>query len=542
MHVRYGLLIVLTASAACGSGPTGPKTAETEPAESHIVVMKAQAQPPPDAAPDAAPPSPASLITCAPGTQMMPAPAPEPTWFCAKPDGTRQGPFVTLFPDGTTQIAGNNRGGKLDGTWQRFYPGGALAEAGSYKLGKKDGHWRQLAPDGHPLGEYDMKAGTGTEKYWFSDGPLYRERALRGGLPWGPARIYDHDGTLVDAARFYAGRLEGSHAVGSRSTMRIEEEFHLGVRRNARQIWQFWELVMDEHYDTHGKLDGAFTIWRDAIKQIPRVTGTYDHGKRNGTWSWFDRENNKEEEGDYDEGKKTGAWFEWFENKLVFSGSYTDGKPDGDFVYYNRNGDELGRFTITDGTGMMYTYYPNKKVATKAYLYQGELGGIYEELSFRLPQKVMVEGHYAGGQKHGWWREWDDNHDLVLEEHWRYGRLDGVVHKYDAGQLLVESTYKRGKADGPYTEFRNGKRALAGQFAADRRTGTWTTYDASGDVVLVATYKDGVLDGPWRQLVGGAVVQGQMVAGRRAGTWTRTDRAGAIQKITYDDPGAVTNR
>ena len=49
----------------------------------------------------------------------MAAPAPEPTWFCGRGDGSRHGPFITLFPDGTVQIAGRYKDGKLDGAWQR---------------------------------------------------------------------------------------------------------------------------------------------------------------------------------------------------------------------------------------------------------------------------------------------------------------------------------------------------------------------------------------------------------------------------------------
>jgi antitoxin component YwqK of YwqJK toxin-antitoxin module len=85
-------------------------------------------------------------------------------------------------------------------------------------------------------------------------------------------------------------------------------------------------------------------------------------------------------------------------------------------------------------------------------------------------------------------------------------------------------------------ELRRGKPAVTGQFAADRRTGTWTHYAEDGGVVLIATYKDGVLEGPWRQLVGGVVLEGTMAAGRRAGTWTQTDRGGAVRTLTYEAP------
>src|SRR5438874_1421099 len=83
------------------------------------------------------------------------------------------------------------------------------------------------------------------------------------GVPNGKYAMYDHDGNVVVSAKYLAGKYDGDHVIGSRANLRIEESFKAGVRRDARKIWQFWELVMDENYDLRGRLDGAFTIWRD---------------------------------------------------------------------------------------------------------------------------------------------------------------------------------------------------------------------------------------------------------------------------------------
>ncbi len=519
------LLIVLTTGTACGSGPSSGKPPPVI-GSVELEVIAHLPTVPADAAAVPAPAEPPRLV-CGSATTIQLAPAPEPTYFCGRDTGVRHGPYVSLFPDGTTEISGSYKDGKLDGAWERHYPDGAIVERGQYVAGVKDGTWQQLAETGAVLGEYKLKLGTGTERRWYDDGKPYLQRALRKGMPWGELKVWDHDGALAIAAKQYGSRYDGAKTVGAKNTLRIEETYSNGVRRDARQIWQFWLLVLDEHYDTKGKLDGAFTMWRD--RKIPRVQGTYDHGKKTGTWSWFDRNNNKEREGDFADGKKAGAWFEWYENKLSFSGSYTDGKPDGEFVYYDKAGTELGRFEIHDGTGTMLTFYPNKKPSSKAHYVDGLMTGVYQELTLR--GRVVVEGRYASDKKHGWWREWNDlgaaGLQLQLEQHWRWGKLDGQVKKYENGKLAVVSTYKNGKAEGPYTEYRDGKPAFTGTFAQDRRTGTWTRYDPDGAVTLIATYKEGVLDGPWHQLDGGVVLDGTMLAGRRTGTWTRTDKTGA---------------
>lgn len=484
--------------------------------------------PPVDAAPPPDAPEPPALA-CPDGTTPRPAPAPQPTWFCARADGTRHGPFITTFPDGSVQIEGSYAGGKLDGPWTRHHPGGALAEQGQYVAGLPDGHWRQLSPGGTVLGEYDLKKGTGVQRRWFDDGPLYSERSLRGGAPWGWQKIYEHDGNLAISGKKYGTRWEGDRTVGFKNTLRIEETFKRGTRVGPRKIWQWWALVLDESYDETGKLDGPFAMWRD--KKVPRVQGTYAHGKRVGTWTWFDSRNQKEREGDYADGKKAGPWFEYTDTKLTFQGAFTDGKPDGEFIYYDLRGNELGRFEIHAGTGVMLTFYPNRKPATRTYVKDGEMAGLYQELT--PLGKVVVEGHYLHDRKHGWWRTKTEAGVPTLEEHYRWGKLDGPVRKFIDGALAVEATYKLGKADGTYTEYRGGKPSLTGRFKGDLRDGTWTSYGPDGEVRMIATYKGGVLDGPWTALDGSAVTAGTMVAGRRSGTWTTTPRGGAQTSVTY---------
>src|SRR5665647_2297269 len=150
------LVFVLTMGAGCGSGPSGPNNAPAEPPRTVV------AQVPVDAAPvDASPPP---RLGCEPKTVLALAPAPDPTWFCARADGTRHGPFITMFPDDEIEVAGSYKDGALAGPWARRNIDGAIVEEGHYAAGKKDGHWKQSSAHGTVLGEYDMAGGTGVEK------------------------------------------------------------------------------------------------------------------------------------------------------------------------------------------------------------------------------------------------------------------------------------------------------------------------------------------------------------------------------------------
>ncbi|MBC7977675.1 MAG: hypothetical protein H7138_22080 [Myxococcales bacterium] len=481
----------------------------------------------PDAALPEAPEPPA--LVCDSSTTLSMARAPEPTWRCVTPDGTPHGAFVTIFPDGSPEITGSYDHGMLDGAWQRHAATGEIIETGSYAAGQKTGRWRMTSTDGAVLGEYELRAGTGVEKHWLDDGSLYRVRTLKAGVPHGNEKIYAADGTLVLVARWRNGKLDGPHIVGGRNTLRIEEKLAAGTRVGRRKIWQFWQLIVDEAYDRNGKHHGDYTIWRS--RKVMRVRGTFDHGKRDGLWIWRDREGHKERQGNYLDGKRDGPWTEWADDKIVFTGSYTRGKPSGEFIYYDRNENELGRFSIRRGTGTMLTYWGNRKVASRQQLVRGTPDGPYQELTTR--GQVVVEGQYRDGAKDGVWLESTPDGVPTISKSWKRGRLDGVVKKYVDGKVSTEATYKDGRADGLYVEYRAGKAAVTGQLADDRRTGTWTQIDGEGRVVLTATYQDGVLHGPWRQLLDGIVLEGTMTQGRRTGAWTQTDKAGAVRPLSY---------
>ena len=527
MQRSHTLLGILTLSAACGSPTERPPSVASVIAPTTSHTQQARLPIFRDAGVPDAPGLP--KLVCDADTQPIRAAYPDRAWYCVRADGTRAGPFTTFYPDGAIEIQGRYADGKLDGAWRRHHPAGALAETGTYVAGLRDGVWRQLGPAGNLLGEYTLAHGTGTQRRWLADGSLYSEIALQDGVPHGASRIFDRDGSVIVFANLYHGKPHGKQIAGDKSTLRIEESFVHGVRRGPRTMWRFWALLAEEAYDTKGQLDGAFTLWRD--RRVPRVKGTYAHGERTGTWTWTDRGNHEEREGSYAAGEKSGAWREWWAGKLVFQGTFTAGKPDGDFVYFDRRGNELGRFTMVDGTGTMLTFHANGRPATKTGYVDGKLQGAYEELTAR--GRRIVTGRYLADRKHGTWRETTETGVPTLEQHYKRGLLDGAWKKFVAGKLAVEATYVKGLADGTYTEYRDGKPSLVGQLAAGRRTGTWISYAADGAITLTATYVDGVLDGPWHQITGGAVIDGQMHRGHRAGTWTQTDRAGQTQTVTY---------
>lgn len=470
---------------------------------------------------------------CDDGRVPQPAPWPESTWACTR-DGTRDGGFITLYPDGSIAARGHYRDGLLDGPWQRLDPTTAnVIEEGGYVAGQRHGVWRQLDPRGRELGRYELDHGSGIAKQWYANGTLYSETPLASGVRHGVVKTYDEDGKPLSSTRWALGNLDGPSQFGYPRDLRIEEMFRRGVRYGERKVYQQNQLIADERYDRAGRLDGPWTSLRS--NKVKRVEGQYSSGKRVGHWVWRDREDRKEREGDYVWGRRDGDWLEWVEDKLVWSGHYNRGRPDGTFSSYAKTGALIGEYTMKDGNGWVLTYYPNGRTASRQQMYGGIENGTYQEIA--PTGKTILEGHYVGGIKHGSWKQWDYDGAPVVEQRWNRGTLDGPVKKYAGGRLAMETTFVNGRATGKYVEYRlDGNPQVTGEFAEDRRTGMWTFYDASGSVVRTATYRNGQLDGPYRELTGRVVDEGTMVAGRRSGEWTRTDHAGNVRKLTYRTP------
>jgi antitoxin component YwqK of YwqJK toxin-antitoxin module len=225
-------------------------------------------------------------------------------------------------------------------------------------------------------------------------------------------------------------------------------------------------------------------------------------------------------------------------------GSYAKGKPNGRFTYWSTSGSVAGRFKMRKGTGTMKTFHDSGELASELAMVRGVRHGAYREYSTH--GQVTLEGAYRNDEKHGEWITRNGGGELVREERYVAGKLEGVVRQYRRGLLAAEQTYAGGLREGPYRELVLGKAGpegdpverVTGEYAADRKSGEWIYRGADGQPALVEHYQDGALQGGFQELVGGqVVVRGQHEHGRRSGVWAwATPKGDQVRTITYDAP------
>lgn len=121
--------------------------------------------------------------------------------------------------------------------------------------------------------------------------------------------------------------------------------------------------------------------------------------------------------------------------------------------------------------------------------------------------QIFVEGTYRDGVKSGDWKFFHANGN------------EAKIVTYENG--LPHGSIELRRADGTLQAKR--------EFAEGKRTGTWTTYDETGEKVLIeAHYKDGLPDGLWQTWHpnGQLSMQQPFVDGKRHGTVKTWDDTG----------------
>lgn len=157
----------------------------------------------------------------------------EPRLWCARADGTEEGPTAAWGRDGTLHEVGAVRGGQRDGTWNLYgddgnrretrtyaagvlagpftvwHPNGKPAVEGAYEAGHPVGPWVQRDARGEVVGRSALGTGTGTLRRWFKRGRLAEETTYHDGLRLGPYRRFTARGKRAVTGQYAADKKVG---------------------------------------------------------------------------------------------------------------------------------------------------------------------------------------------------------------------------------------------------------------------------------------------------------------------------------------------
>lgn len=377
---------------------------------------------------------------------------------------------------------------KQDGYNKLTYPNGKIASEGFTKDGKPDGYWKNYYESG-------VIKSAGNRKDLLLDGI------------W---KFYNEDSTLSSEISYLADKKNGF-------------------------TWKYdaGKLVEKTYYVDNQKQGESFTFFETG--QIKSKV-TYLDDLKDGEGFEYEKDGriiallkfnkdlmvSRDEINRYNADKlKQGKWVEFHENginKLV--GGYVDGKKNGIFKEYDKNGKLIAIYKYEDDLlsesskdvdvlEERKTYYPGAKVKTTATYRDGKLQGFLKEFD--------ENGNLISSSKY--------DQDVKLAE----GLIDSLAREqglwkfyYETGELKAEGKYLDGKKidDWKYY-FRNGQLEQTGNYKRDIPNGKWIWYHENGKLHREEVYKNGIEDGTSVEYdrLGYMVLNGKYVEGKRVGEW-----------------------
>lgn len=362
-----------------------------------------------------------------------------------------------------------------DGELIVSYQTGSLKEYYEYKDGLKHGKFEEYSIYGYPTltGEFDQGKKSGEWMYAYYTGDKekivhFKDDKLHGAYE----NFYDNGKT------------------------KVEGEYNMGLKTG---VWTW--------YTNEGKVDmtGAFLEDQqhgDWTYYFPEGGVSYKaqfkEGLKDGEWKYNYKNGKRYRIGNYQSDKKEGLWETWYENEvLLMSGSYKEGKEEGKWENYWENGELKNVSTFTAGklNGEWKSYHQSGRLSLKGeYTDDYKTGEWIAYFENGMPKDVK---HYK------LFKEKSKINYGIMKNHERVdSKLDGKFIAYSDKDFKVieEGSYKKGEKHGEWLAYHPGGKLVAvrSQYKEGQLHGNLEQYDKRGRIISSVEYKNGLRDGFFR--------------------------------------------
>lgn len=294
--------------------------------------------------------------------------------------------------------------------------------------------------------------------------------------------------------------------------------------------------ISSEGFLRNGQPDG---YWKSYYRNgILKTEGNRKNFQLDGIWKFYNEAGEVQTEITYQEDIKEGLSTTYLKGVKIKEEPYSGDKKEGLARYYHPetgnlwkevpfvNNREQGSAFEYDTTGTIITLLTYKQgVLVKRYLInrtddQGRKQGNWME--FYPTRSTKVEGTYRNDLKHGYWKYYAPDGNLIRVEKW----VDGVLQtqaqetvKVDikreinpnTGKLAFMGAYRNGIPDGIHRTYNDegeitgstinsmGTVLEKGGYVDEqgRKQGVWTTFYLDGAQRSKGAYKDGLKTGEW---------------------------------------------
>jgi uncharacterized protein len=453
-------------------------------------------------------------------------------------NGQPEGYWKTYFESGKLKSEGNRKNHLLDSIWKFYSEEGVLIKEINYEKNKKEGLSIEYSIEGKVTAKeyFTDNLRQGWSYYYFPDGKLKEKIKYANDKPEGISYEYSPEGQIISETEYLRGYVKSREKINRKDS-----------KGQKQGLWKEYYPCNDtcsyERVKTEGrykddKKDGYFreydykgvllstTKYKDGkVEENPEELSLYDikteyyenatvkavksykNGKPDGVFKAFDRNGNIINSEIYREGNKTGEgvlsekgikqgpWKEYYiDGTLRAEGEYENGLKKGEWKFYHPNGkmEQTGKYITGEKPhGRWVWYYSDGKLLREEIFRNGKEDGELIEYSDR--GKIITKGEYIEGEKEGFWVY--EIGDFREEGIYKSGKKDELWKSYysDTGELAFEGKYIDGTPDGKHIYYYpNGKKQLEGKYEFSHKEGDWKRYDDTGNLLITIFYKNGI--------------------------------------------------
>jgi antitoxin component YwqK of YwqJK toxin-antitoxin module len=444
-------------------------------------------------------------------------------------DGKPDGYWKTYYESGVIKSEGNRSDFKLDSVWTFYNDSGYVAVQITYKNDKKNGIRRTYHEDEIVEENFVDDIKQGFTYFYYPDGKLWKEIYFVDGLEEGEAKEYaNSDGRVIKLTYYKKGfvtDIERINAIDNAGMKQGRWKFYYedgslkqeGEYKNDLKHGYFKDYTREGNLITTSKyIDGVLQEDVAELAKLDIKREYYPDGQVKIVASYKDdvpqgvrREYSPEGdivagyifkngkivgEGIIDEeGIKDGPWQEFYTNgQLKSIGVYDKGKRIGEWKFYHKNGqlEQIGtynEFGKADGTWTWY--YPSGDLLREEGYFNGMLDGYsieYDEFG-----EIIAEGEYIEDYREGLWKfNYGDN---LSEGEYLNGMRHGKWKSYYAdGTLSFEGNFIEDNPNGKHTWFwPSGVKKTEGNYIMGLKDGEWVKYNYDGTPFLSIFYENG---------------------------------------------------
>ena len=196
-----------------------------------------------------------------------------------------------------------------------------------------------------------------------------------------------------------------------------------------------------------------------------------------------------------EQGRKTGPWkVEYPNGKVLYEGSFLEGKPVGPMIRYYDSGAIRAKMDFDAQGKRSYAelYYKGGKKAAEGIYESQDKDSVWTYYS-EFDGTLRMRETYAGGKLHGASYNYYPSGEVSEEVHWDTNSREGPwIQYFEGGGIRLKSAYQNNLLNGFHEVYFTDKMLMmSGIYVNGHSEGTWSYFDEEGELLYTLEYKNG---------------------------------------------------